>query len=220
MEQQRAAIVHIAETLMSQLDLLNDARERALTVTRQITRLSANAVRATHRGERDVARSLLAEAGSLKDTLTVELQAFPVLYWSGYVQDAYKEYAEAHITAALIAGDPVPTPEALGVEPAVYLNALGEAAGELRRYILDCIRLGELTRAEQALAIMDEIYGMLVQVDYPDAVTNGLRRTTDMVRGVLERTRGDLTLAVEQQKLSEALARAQEVLQRTLTSAK
>jgi translin len=202
------AIVRITERVLARLDLLNSARERALAETRQITRLSANAVRAVHRGEFAEAGALLEEARRIKESLTAHLADYPAIYWSGYVQDAHKEYAEASLTLALVAGRPIPSPETLQVEDAVYLNALGEACGELRRHILDLIRAGDLARAETVLAVMDEIYGVLVQVGYPDAVTNGLRRTTDMVRGVLERTRGDLTLAVEQQKLSDALAQA------------
>ncbi|GBD19658.1 hypothetical protein HRbin28_00091 [bacterium HR28] len=201
-------VSRITERVLARLDLLNSARERALAETRQITRLSANAVRAVHRGEFDQAEALLEEARRIKDALTAHLVDYPSIYWSGYVQDAHKEFAEASLTLALVAGQPLPGPETLQVEDAVYLNALGEACGELRRHILDVIRAGDLARAEAVLQVMDEIYGVLVQVDYPDAVTNGLRRTTDMVRGVLERTRGDLTLAVEHQKLSDALARA------------
>ncbi len=201
-------VSRITERVVARLDLLNSARERALAETRQITRLSANAVRAVHRGEFHQAEALLEEARRIKDALTAHLVDYPSIYWSGYVQDAHKEFAEACLTLALVAGQPLPDPETLQVEDAVYLNALGETCGELRRHILDVIRSGDLARAEAMLQVMDEIYGVLVQVDYPDAVTNGLRRTTDMVRGVLERTRGDLTLAVEHQKLSEALARA------------
>lgn len=207
-------IMRITERVLSRLELVNSARERALAETRQITRLSANAIRAVHRGEFAEAEALLAEARRMKEALTAHLMDYPIIYWSGYVQDAQKEFAEASLTLAFIAGRPIPDPETLQVEDAVYLNALGEACGELRRHVLDVIRRGNLSRAEAMLALMDEIYGVLVQVDYPDAVTNGLRRTTDLVRGVLERTRGDLTLAAEHQKLTAALAQA-----RQLTSA-
>lgn len=202
------AIARVTEQILARLDLVNSARERALAETRQLTRLSANAVRAVHRGDFAAADELLAQARLIKDDLTAHLEQYPAIYWSGYVQDAHKEFAEACLTRAIIGGDPLPGPETLRVEDAVYLNALGETAGELRRHVLDTIRRGDLYRAEMLLEVMDEIYGVLVQVDYPDAVTNGLRRTTDMVRGVLERTRGDLTLAVEHHTLREALAEA------------
>ena len=131
------------------------------------------------------------------------------IYWSGYVQDAQKEYAEARIVHGLIGGTGAPSPQQLLVEDAVYLNGLGEAAGELRRYALDRLRAGETARAEWALAAMDDIYGLLVTVDFPDAITGGLRRTTDMVRGVLERTRGDVTVTLRQQVLEQALTNAE-----------
>jgi translin len=127
------------------------------------------------------------------------------IYEAGYVQDALKEYAEASITYAFIAGQPLPSPGDLEIDYPAYLNGLAEAMGELRRAILDLIRRGELVKGEELLGIMDEVYGILVTVDYPDAITRGLRRTTDMVRGVLERTRGDLTMTVRQQRLEATL---------------
>jgi translin len=127
------------------------------------------------------------------------------LYHAGYTQDALKELAEANITYALITDQPLPDPDELGVEYAAYLNGLGEAAGELRRHVLDLIRHGELERGEEILSMMDDIYGVLVTIDFPNAITGGLRRTTDMVRGVLERTRGDLTMSLRQEKLQQAL---------------
>lgn len=205
-------IASIGEAVIVRLEGINAARERALAESRQIIRLSANAVRAVHRNEFDVAEDLLRQAQELKDALVSHLADYPSIYWSGYVQDAHKEYAEARITLGVIGGRAIPDPAQLGVEDAVYLNGLGEAAGEFRRYCLDAMRRGDLSRAEALLQVMDEIYGLLVSVDYPDAVTGGLRRTTDMVRGVLERTRGDLTLALQQQALTEALGRAETLL--------
>ena len=141
--------------------------------------------------------------------LTTELVGFPSIYWSGYVRDAQKEFAEANLTLAILAGRGWPDPGDLGVEDAVYLNGLAECAGELRRHALDAMRRGDLDRAEAMLGIMDDIYGLLVTVDYPDAVTGGLRRSTDMARGVLERTRGDLTVALQHRDLAQALERAE-----------
>ena len=205
----RGRIQSIGEVAIVRLEGLNRARETALAEARQIVRLSANATRAVHRGEFDVARDLLDQARERHETVVQDLASFPNLYWSGYVQDAQKEYAEARLTLAVISGGEVPEPAELGVGDAVYLNGLGEAAGELRRHVLDAIRREHLHHAEDILDVMDEIYGVLVSVDYPDAVTGGLRRTADMVRGVLERTRGDLTLALQQHELTQALSRAE-----------
>lgn len=198
-------IAAIGESIIGRLERVNGARERALAETRRIVRLSANAIRAVHRNEFDQAEALLGEARALQDGLAGALEDYPNIYWSGYVQDAQKEYAEARIVHGLIGGGGAPSPDALRVGDAVYLNGLGEAAGELRRYALDRLRAGETARAEWALGVMDDIYGLLVTVDFPDAVTGGLRRTTDMVRGVLERTRGDVTIALRQQQLEQAL---------------
>jgi translin len=199
----------IGDRVLSRLEATNAARERALAETRQIVRMSANAIRAVHRDDFDEAARLLAQARAMQDSLAAELREHPNIYWSGYVQDAQKEYAEANIVLGIISGRGVPSPEDLSVENAVYLNGLGEAAGELRRYVLDALRRWQPERAETLLVAMDDIYGLLVTVDYPDAITGGLRRTTDMVRGVLERTRGDLTVALQNRSLLEALERAE-----------
>ncbi len=127
------------------------------------------------------------------------------LRYTGLVHDSQKEYTEARTTLALISGAPIPDPDELGVGYAPYLNGLGEAAGELRRHILDAMRRGEMERCEEILGMMDDIYGLLVTIDFPDALTGGLRRTTDMVRGVLERSRGDLTIALRQKQLETKL---------------
>ncbi|HEX5503616.1 MAG TPA: haloacid dehalogenase [Thermomicrobiales bacterium] len=195
----------IGDEILARLEATNAARERALAESRQIIRLCANCIRAVHRGEFAAGQQLAAEAGERLTALAAALRDHPAIYWSGYVQDAQKEYAEARLVHGLIGGGGAPGPDALRVGDAVYLNGLGEAAGELRRYALDRLRAGETARAEWALGVMDDIYGLLVTVDFPDAVTGGLRRTTDMVRGVLERTRGDVTIALRQQQLEQAL---------------
>ncbi|HET8630644.1 MAG TPA: haloacid dehalogenase [Thermomicrobiales bacterium] len=195
----------IGDEILARLEATNAARERALAESRQIIRLCANCIRAVHRGEFDAGERFAVEAGERLTALAAALRAHPAIYWSGYVQDAQKEYAEARIVHGLIGGGGAPSPDVLQVGDAVYLNGLGEAAGELRRYALDRLRAGQTARAEWALGVMDDIYGLLVTVDFPDAVTGGLRRTTDMVRGVLERTRGDVTIALRQQQLEQAL---------------
>jgi translin len=207
----------IGETIIGRLNDINAARERALSDSRRIVRLSANSIRAVHRDEFDAAAELLTEARQMQDSLANELASFPNIYWSGYVQDAQKEYAEARITLGVISRRGIPSPSDLNVEDAVFLNGLGEAAGELRRYALDAMRRNNHSRSEELLSVMNDIYDLLVSVDYPDAVTGGLRRTTDMVRGVLERTRGDLTLALRQRQLTDALSHAEEILRRTQT---
>jgi translin len=202
-------IQSIGEDLIKVLEAKNQARELALTNSRATIRHCAHSIRASHRGELDNARELIASARDIvASTKQALLSTHPDIYWAGYVQDAQKEYSEACIVFAVIADQPLPGASDLGVEPAAYLNGLGEAAGEMRRYVLDIIRHGHAERSEYVLGVMEDIYSLLVTVDFPDAITDGLRRTTDMVRGVLERTRGDITFAIQQRQLTEALARA------------
>lgn len=191
----------IADPILRRFDSLNALRDRALNEGRQIIRLSANGVRAIHRHELQQARRLIDEAGGMLGKLVQDLDEHPGIRWAGYTQDAMKEYAEASILLAIVAAEPLPTPESLAIDDAPYLNALAEAASELRRSILDALRANKIAESEDLLATMDDIYSTLITVDYPDGLTGGLRRSTDALRAVLERTRGDLTLTTIQHRL-------------------
>ena len=195
----------ITERIGTYLEVKNKARDQALARSRELIRYCANSIRATHRAEYDEAAQLLSTARQAARQMVSDLADHPDLYYTGYTQDALKEFAEASITFALVTDRPLPTPEELDVLPATYLNGLGEAMGELRRYVLDVMRHGRVERCERMLQAMDDVYSVLVTIDYPDTLTGGLRRTTDMVRGVLERTRGDLTVAARQEVLQHAL---------------
>jgi translin len=210
MESMSKDLSAIGAKIIERFEAVNISRDRALNEGRQIIRLSANAIRAVHRGELDDAASLLAEAETLLAALVEHLAPYPNLYWQGYVQDAMKEYAEARMTVAMVTGAPLPAPSSLAIEDAPYLNALAEAASELRREVLDSLRHGQTDRAEHLLATMDAAYDLLVTIDFPDGITGGLRRTTDQFRAVLERTRNDLTLTLTQDRLERALRRAEE----------
>jgi translin len=204
-DEQRARLRDVAEGARSRFLSTHGAREQALRLARDMISNSANSIRATHRGDFDRARSLLDKVSTLASEIEDALEAHPNLYYAGYVEDAQKEYTEASATLALVRGTRLPGPEDLGVGPAPYLNGLAETVGELRRFILDSLRRDDFNRCEELLDIMDEIYTALVTMDFPDAVTRGLRRSTDMVRGILERTRGDLTIALRQRRLEQKL---------------
>ena len=183
------------------------ARERVLPLCREVIRHCSNAIRAVHRQEFEKATGLLQSARSLLNEVEQAVAEHNELSYTGFVRDAQKEFAEGSIVLALITGKQLPDPGELGVGSAAYLNGLGEAVGELRRYLLDSMRQGDLSRGEEFLSAMDDIYCVLVTMDFPDAITGGLRRTTDMVRGVLEKTRSDLTLAIRQKELEERLGK-------------
>ena len=206
MESLNGQLEPIMERVRSIFADKHSAREQALPLCREALRRSANAIRAVHREDFAQAEELIARAGGLLAEAREALRAHRDTYHAGFVHDAQKEYAEACTTLAVIAGRPLPSPDALAVEIPAYLNGLGEAVGELRRHLLDRLRSGDVEHCEGVLAAMDDIYGVLVTVDYPDAMTGGLRRTTDAVRGILERTRGDLTVSVRQRELERKLA--------------
>jgi translin len=197
----------MAEAASAALAAKNRAREAALGRCRDAIRNSANAIRAVHRGDFDLAGELADRAGGLLAESREALKDHLDIFYAGFVHDAEKEYAEARCTLAIISGrGPLPRPEELQVEVPAYLNGLGEVVGELRRHLLDTLRGGDIAHCEACLDVMDEIYGVLVTFDYPDAMTGGLRRTTDSVRGILERTRGDLAIATVQRRLEDRLS--------------
>jgi translin len=195
----------IADKIRQDFDAQTAARDAALAQTRQLTRHCAHAIRAIHRDEVENAMTELQAARQLAEALMAGLKAFPDLYFAGYTQDALKEYAEASIVSALVQGSDLPSPEDLELESATYLQGLAEAAGELRRRCLDILRHGHSVEAERMLNLMDDIYAVLVTMDYPDAVTRGLRRLTDICRGLVERTRGDMTISLRQKRLEQSL---------------
>lgn len=196
----------IAEGIRQELEHTNSARDLAYQQSRELIAMCAKSIRAIHREEWEVADGLIAKARTAGDTLVSGVKAFPMLYWAGYTQDALKELVEAYLTYALVRDLPLPHPEELGVESPVWLNGLAEACTELRRRILDIIRHGHSEEAERLLDKMDQIYSLLVTFDFNDNLTGGLRRRTDTVRAVLERTRGDVTTSLRQAKLESALA--------------
>ncbi len=197
----------IAEQIRKTFDARTSARDQALAQARQLTRACSLAIRAVHRDELDTMKTHLAEARQLAETLRSALANFPDLFYAGYTQDALKEFVEANVTCALIRSEPLQTPESLLVEPFTYLNGLAEVVGELRRRTLDILRHGYSAEAERLLGYMDEIYSVLVTMDYPDAITNGLRRQTDLARGIIEKTRGDITFSLRGEHLEQAIGK-------------
>jgi translin len=195
----------IIEEIHQSFETRTKARDEALKQARLLTRYCANAIRAVHRNEHELAQEHLGSARQLAKNLNNNHADHPDIFFAGYTQDALKEFAEASITYALINNEPLPSPEDLSLEHATYLKGLAESAGELRRKCLDILRHGHSAEAERLLAQMDDIYAVLVTMDYPDAITGGLRRLTDIVRGVTERTRGDLTLSLRQERLEKRM---------------
>lgn len=204
-------ISEIAELAYKDFEARTLARDNALTQARSLTRHAANAIRAIHRNEQELAHGHLSEAKAIVEKLRDGLRDFPDLYYAGYTQDAIKEYCEATLTCAFIEGEVIPAPAEMDVPYSTYLRGMAETPGELRRRCMDILRMGYSDDAENLLEQMDDIYSILITMDYPDAVTNGLRRQTDLLRGIVERTRADLTLSLREEKLKSMLQKAVDV---------
>jgi translin len=198
----------VSEAIRARFDARMQARERALPASRHAIRCCANAIRAIHRDEFDLAHRLMDEARAAIDEGLSAVADHPDIRYAGYLQDAQKEYAEARLTEVVVnGGKDVPTPEELGVEDAPYLNGMAEAIGEARRHVLDLLREGRVDEGDAMLVSMEDLYAVLVTIDYPDAITGNLRRSTDVSRSLLEKTRGDLAVARVSQDLHDALER-------------
>lgn len=194
-----------ADSIRSDFEEVNSARDLAYQRSRKLVAMCARAIRAVHRDEWQLADEIIAEAREAAEALVAGVDSYPYLYYAGYTQDALKEFVEANLTYALVRDLPLPTRDELSVEGNTWLNGMAEAATELRRRILDIIRHGHSDEAERLLDAMDEIYSVLVTFDFNDSITGGLRRRTDTVRAVLERTRGDMTSSLRQSELAQAL---------------
>src|SRR6266508_1441946 len=206
MEPDRSAeIADAGELAREALEEKHKAREVTLSASRRAIRSCATAIRAVHRREFPEARALIAEAAAFLAEADAALDGHDDIRYGGFLHDAKKEFAEANLTLAFVAALPMPAAEELRVEVQAYLNGMAEAASELRRQVLDCLRRDEVGEAENLLAVMDEVYGLLITVDYPEALTAGLRRSTDALRGVVERTRGDVTNALVAARVKDAL---------------
>ena len=197
---------NICERIGQHFDRQDSAREKAYTLSRQVVRNASTTIKSIHRDQIDEARQLLAETARLTAEMLAALQDVPELRYGGFVGDAEKEYAEAAITLSAVTDVPLPTPEGLQIDYAAWINGLAEAGGEFRRCVLDLIRRDELDRAETFLGALDEIYHTVIGFDYPNAISRGLRNRGDALRGMVERTRGDLTNALRQARLERRLA--------------
>lgn len=207
-------LASVGQQAINYLERKHNARERALPRSRAAIRHCANSIRACHRHDLATADNLLHEAETLLAAMTEDLREHPDIYYAGFVQDAQKEFAEAAIFLALARQEVLPMANELSIDWAPYLNGLGEAVGELRRLVLDLLRQNNLEMSEVYLRHMDDMYALLTEIDFPDAITGGLRRTTDNARGILEKTRGDLTVAVGQAHLQRSLHALQQLLEK------
>lgn len=199
----------IVDSIREDLTTINSLRDETLQVSRLLIRSCAHCIRAIHRHEWTEAEALLTEARSQAQEMLKPIEQYPMLYYTGYTQDALKELVEASLVYALVKDGEIPTPQMLGVTGPTYLKGMSEAATEMRRFVLDLMRRNQIAEAEPYLDFMDEVYTLLITVDFPDAVTMGLRRQTDVLRNVLERTRGDLTLGIRQDQMRDALERVE-----------
>jgi len=200
----------IVAGLRDQAQAMHEAREAGLTKCRLLIQTSAKCIRHVHRHQFEEAGKLLDQAKAIAAEARNALQPFGALYYAGYLHDAEKEMVEAAAVLAMVHDEPYPSAAELQVGIMAYLNGMGEAASEVRRYCLDEMRHGDLAKSEKILLHMETVYDDLITFDFADSMTGGLRRTCDALRAVIERTRSDLTQTVSQQELVRELKATRE----------
>jgi translin len=201
----RAELRELVDDATASLTAANEAREIGLPACRRVIRASGSAIRSVHRLESAEASAFIADAERALREAQGALADHPAVAYAGFLSDAEKEFVEAKLTFAFVDGSPLPSAATLAVMPPSWLKGLAEATSEMRRHLLDRLRSGDLDRGEELLTLMDDVYDALITVDFPDAITGGLRRTLDALRAVLERTRGDVTTTVLQTQLRAAI---------------
>jgi translin len=195
----------LSEGMIASFDAKDRARERTIRITREVVRLCSSAIRSVHRGNLEDAERLMDKARSSLEDIYNILKDHQDIRFAGFVDVALQEYAEARMVHSITTRHEILTPAEIGVDNVNYLAGLGDATGELRRHVLDLIRRGRPEEGEYFLDVMEEIYHLLMLFDYPEAITRGLRRKSDLARSMLERTRGDLTNAMEMAKVDASL---------------
>lgn len=197
---------NLSKSMLEGFDCKDRAREEAYRLSRKVVRLCSSSIRSVHRNDLAQAEKILSEAATDLERIRMVLKDHQDVRYAGFVDGAEQEYAEARCVYSITTRRQILTPDEVGVDSVNYLAGLGDVTGELRRYILDLIRAGRAEEGEYFLEVIEEIYYLLMLFDYPDAITRGLRRKSDLARSMLERTRGDLTNALELAKMQKALS--------------
>ena len=184
-----------------ELDKANGIREKILNLSRESIRKSSIAIKHLHRGEYDLADKLITENHSLIHEINnLGSEMKPIRF--GMLLTSNQEYVESIFLQAFLRKKPYPNFEDLKVPHLSYLHGLTDFVGELRRVILDTLRQDkDIEIAIEALDLMDDLYSLLLSIDYPDSLTFNLRKKTDFVRNITEKTRGDVTLAINRLQL-------------------
>ncbi len=202
-------IGEISSRIKDKLEEKDKVRENTIIISRNIVRNCRSAMYNLHRNKMDEAKSLIMDTSEMLEKTHFLRNDHPDIYYSGFLEHAQQEFTECMIVYSILSNKKenllIPGPDELCVSEIAYLNGLGDVSGELRRHILDLIRAGTPEKGEVHLQLMEKIANCLMMFDYPDAMTHGLRHKTDITRSIIEKTRGDLTNAMRQQKLEKAM---------------
>jgi translin len=189
-----------------ELRLRDKALDTVMARARRARILSKQAILKLHTDEKSEAKKRLEEASSLIVKMNEIIKKNPELARFDQVSAAKEEYSEASIIMSLMKSGEFPDPTELGVPITSYLLGLGDVPGELRRQALDALRVGNMETAEARLSMMEEIYLSLMTMEEAPLL-KGLRRKMDITRGVIERTRSEVTAEAGRRKLRESVER-------------
>ncbi len=189
----------IGKEIEEVLDEKDSVREIAIKSSREIIRIASRVITKLHRRENEIEeiRRIKEEVWHLRSLL---LNEYPDLFYSGFVQNALQEYVEALLLEAIINKKDIPSPKELYVNPSAYLMGCGDVVGELRREVLESLRVGNFNQAESYLQLMEEFYEMLMRFNYPSGLVP-IKQKQDVARALVEKTRGEITIAAMNRNL-------------------
>ncbi len=197
----------VLKEIEKELQEKEKVRENAQKDVRKATSLSKQAILLIHQNRLKEARKLAERAKQIISKLNDLSATHPSIIYGGMFSAALQEYAEANIFLTLVNESRFVTPSEINVPSVDYVLGLADVIGELRRRALDALREGNVSKGEECLQLMDEIYIELMAMDESYMLVVGLRRKCDVARKIIEVTRGDVTQEMRRSQLENYLKR-------------
>jgi len=197
----------VLKEIEKELQEKEKVRENAQKDMRKATSLSKQAILLIHQNRLKEARKLAERAKQITSKLNDLSATHPSIIYGGMFSAALQEYAEANVFLTLVSESRFVTPSEINVPSVDYVLGLADAIGELRRRALDALREGNVSKGEECLQLMDEIYIELMAMDESYMLVVGLRRKCDVARKIIEITRGDVTQEMRRSQLENYLKR-------------
>jgi translin len=192
----------IVERIDQYISEKDKIREEALKSSRDIIICCRKAIQRLHQDQLPEAETFIQQASAKLVQLYDFTKPYPDLFHAGFVENAAQELVEAHCLYNIMKGEDLPDPDKIQTTYSAYLLGLCDVVGELRRGALDFMLEGNAAKANEYLHHMDRIYDAIMSFDYPSALVP-IKKKQDMVRSLIEKTRGELVVANCERRIHE-----------------